>query len=245
MRNSELWLPTKVALTGPDNQLKIPANSKELSPGSTLIATLAAYWYQRNLKLYARGTLLELGCGKMPYRALYANHVENIIATDWPGSLHGQRFVDFSADLTRGIPLSNDAVDTVIASDLLEHIYKPHELLHEIYRIMKPGGYALLNIPFLYWVHEAPHDYYRYTQHALRRMVADSGFNIENLTAFGGHAYVIADIIGKMLQRLPYIGSASARLSQRIVLAIQGNAHTSENYPLMMGLVITKPATTH
>lgn len=34
----------------------------------------------------------------------------------------------------------------------------------------------VLQVPFMWWVHEAPYDYYRYTQYGLRYMFEKAGF---------------------------------------------------------------------
>ena len=99
MRNPDQWKPTKVALAGPAHRpvLRVPAEPGALGAGSTLIATLVARWYQAALATHARGLLLDLGCGAMPYRALYAAQVSDVIGTDWPQSLHQQPHADLFA----------------------------------------------------------------------------------------------------------------------------------------------------
>lgn len=66
---------------------------------------------------------------------------------------------------------------------------------------MKPGGVLLMNVPFHYWIHEAPHDYYRYTEFALRRMLEESGFEMLEMRSIGGALEVITDFLGKFLAR--------------------------------------------
>lgn len=240
MRNTEQWRPTKVNL-GPDGHLRVPGDPASLAAGSTLMATLIARWYREVLAQHARGVLVELGGGRMPYYALYRTLVAETWCTDWPQSLHEQAHADFFSDLNAGLPLRSESADTLLAADVLEHIYRPQALLAEMFRVLKPGGTALVNTPFLYWVHEAPHDYFRYTQHAWARMAADAGFEALRVDAIGGSVCVLADITGKLLHRAPLVGRPLVRAMQRAVLALHAPLPASASMPLFVGAVLRKP----
>lgn len=243
MRHPEQWKPTKVALTGSARRpiLRVPADPSAVGAGSTLIATLVARWYQGTLAVHARGRLLDLGCGAMPYRMLYLPHVDEVIGTDWPQSLHRQPHADLFCDLNAGIPLRDAYADTVVLADVLEHLYRPQALLADVARVLRPGGTLLLNVPFLYGVHEAPHDYHRFTQFALRRMALDAGFELLAVDAIGGSVCVLADIAGKLLNALPLAGPLLARSLQRAILLSLPPLPRSESSPLFIAAVLRKP----
>jgi SAM-dependent methyltransferase len=266
MRNPELWRPTKIAVlsrkvegvslgvrlgvqvagnaadAGPEvPTITAPADPRALAAGSTLIATLVGRWYAMALARHARGALLELGAGALPYHALYRSRVGEVWCTDWPSSFHPQPHADLYCDLNAGIPMRADAVDTVVAADVLEHIYRPQALLAEVFRVLRPGGTALVNTPFMYGVHEAPHDYFRYTPHALARMAADAGFEAVGIDALGGSACVLADIAGKLLQGQGRAGAWLARTLQRALLGLLAPLPRSESSPLVIAAVLRKP----
>ena len=50
------------------------------------------------------------------------------------------------ADATK-IPFENEIFDGVIAMDILEHIPDDTKAMQELYRVLKPGGMAILQIP--------------------------------------------------------------------------------------------------
>lgn len=53
-------------------------------------------------------------------------------------------------------------------------------MLNEAFRILKGGGAMILQVPFMWWVHEAPYDYFRYTHYGLKYMFKKAGFvNVE------------------------------------------------------------------
>jgi SAM-dependent methyltransferase len=246
MRNPESWKPTKFevlpAASDSTPRIRVPADPASLSAGSTLMATLLARWYQQALSRYAQGVLLELGAGALPYYALYRERTTAVWCTDWPQSLHGQPHADLHCDLNAGLPLRHAMADTVLAADLLEHIYRPQALLAEIHRVLRPGGTLLLNMPFMYWVHEAPHDYFRYTPHAVARMAADAGFEALAIDAVGGSLCVLADVAGKLLQSVRGVGPPLARGLQRAVLALQPPLPMSASSPLLVAAVLRRPA---
>lgn len=81
---------------------------------------------------------------------------------------------DIFADASR-LPLHDASIDTVILLEVLEHLRHPAQVLSEIARVLRPGGHLLLTMPFLYPVHDAPHDYQRYTCHGLARELEAAG----------------------------------------------------------------------
>jgi len=49
-------------------------------------------------------------------------------------------------------------------------------MVSEAYRILKPGGALVLQVPWQWWIHEAPHDYFRYTPYGLEHLLNRAGF---------------------------------------------------------------------
>lgn len=71
---------------------------------------------------------------------------------------------------------------------MLEHLREPGKALREIARVMRPQGGVLLSMPFLYPIHDAPHDYQRYTAHGLEREMRAAGLRIDFLQPALGSA---------------------------------------------------------
>ncbi|MNC99814.1 hypothetical protein D3C83_182260 [compost metagenome] len=68
----------------------------------------------------------------MPYFGIYRDLVDGCIAVDWPSSPHGSSYVDVMCDLNDGIALPDACVDTVLCTDVLEHICRPATLWNDI-----------------------------------------------------------------------------------------------------------------
>ncbi|HUF81074.1 MAG TPA: methyltransferase domain-containing protein [Burkholderiales bacterium] len=226
MRHPERWKPTK--FVNYRGRWQGSRDTRELSVASRLAGDLVAEAYARDLPLHVAGRLLDLGCGKAPLHGMLCPHVQDSCCADWPGSRHGSEHVDVFLDLNRPLPFRDCCFRTVLLSDVLEHVYRPLALWREINRVLETGGKLVGNTPFLYWIHEAPHDYYRYTEHALARMAGDAGFRVLVLEPMGGPAAVAADLLAKQLAPLRWIGRYLAQAVQAAAprRAARGSAMT-------------------
>ena len=203
-----------------------------MSISSRLMGDRIAAVYQAHLPRYSRGRLLDLGCGRVPLYGLYRHAVDDVICADWPQSVHGAQFLDVYCDLSKPLPFATASFDVVVLSDVLEHIPSPEALLLEIARLLRPAGVVVLNVPFLYWIHEAPHDYYRYTEFALSRFIKQAGLDTVRLEAIGGLPEVLSDLLAKCFIRLPLVGAAVASALQAMIgfLIYRGIIHREANY---------------
>lgn len=201
MKDEANWRPSKfVQGTGGWTCSRDPAM---VARGSRLNVALLAQAFEAAVAAHCAGRLLDLGCGRVPLYGMYRPHVQAVHCVDWGDSMHPLQHIDRYCDLNEPLPLADAEFDTVILSDVLEHIYRPHALMAEVARVLRPEGKLLLSVPFLYWIHEEPHDYYRYTSHALRRIAGDAGLQVLSLEPVGGGLDVLADMLGKSLARLP------------------------------------------
>jgi len=206
MQNIENWKPSKFIYK--NGKLRASRNKNEVGVSSRLMTDLVAEFYDGQIKKHVKGRLLDLGCGKVPLYEAYKAFVSENICADWENSLHKNEYLDTTIDLNLNKILDfHDAeFDTIILSDVLEHLRYPETILKEMYRIIKDKGKILINVPFYYWLHEEPDDYFRYTSYALESILKESGFEIKELNALGGAPEVLADISAKNIQALPYIG---------------------------------------
>lgn len=161
---------------------------------------------------YARGRLVDLGCGRVPMYLFYRDLAETVTCVDWALSAHNQIHIDVFQDLNEPLSLPDSCADTVVLTSVLEHIYNPRALLGEIYRILAPEGTLILNVPFYYWLHEMPHDYYRYTIFALRRMLTDCGLEVLQEETTGGAPEALCDIVCKL--------TSGSRFASAFLLAV-------------------------
>ncbi|MCX7624806.1 MAG: class I SAM-dependent methyltransferase [Candidatus Sumerlaeaceae bacterium] len=204
MRNCDLWKESKFVFhKGHWRHTKDPS---ELTPASRLIAQLVVEKYETYLPQWAHGRLGDFGCGKVPFYGIYRDRVSAIVCADWPQSLHANPHLDVYCDLNSGLPFRDGVFNCIILSDVLEHLATPSLALAEFNRVLCRGGVLVLNTPFFYWLHETPHDYYRYTEFALRHLLQQAGLSSVTVEALGGSPEIFCDFMAKHLARLPLCG---------------------------------------
>lgn len=197
MKNQDLWKGTKYEKRG--GVFRASLDPKEVSLGSRFMVDLQIQSYTKAIEGHARGRLLDLGCGKVPLYEVYRDFVEENICIDWTDSLHESPHLDFEFDLNQSLPLEGEEFDTIVLTDVLEHIANPDSLWREMTRLLKPGGKVIVGVPFLYWIHEHPHDYYRYTEFRLRKFCEENNLSLLSLEAYGGALEVLVDITSKLI----------------------------------------------
>lgn len=132
--------------------------------------------YIKKYSKYLFGNLVELGCGEAPYKEYFLQFASSYTGIDWENSLHNTK-ADIFSDLNNKIDISDNSVDSIISISVLEHLKEPQVMLDESYRILKHSGVLILQVPWQWWVHEAPHDYFRYTPFGLRYMLKKAGYS--------------------------------------------------------------------
>lgn len=132
-----------------------------------------------------RGKVYDLGCGERPYEEDILKVADKYIGVDWTGTLHNLK-ADIVSDLNKPLPIDSEIADTVTSFQVMEHLCEPQTMLNEAYRILKKDGYIVLTVPFQWWVHEAPYDYFRYTPYGLKYMFEKAGFTDIQVTPSTG-----------------------------------------------------------
>lgn len=143
-------------------------------PYNWLIYDISDKWLESYSKYY-KGTLVDLGCGEAPHKNYFLQYVNKYIGVDWTNTLHNSK-ADIISDLNKKIEIENDFADTIISLSVMEHLCEPQIFLNESYRILKKDGTIILGVPWMWWIHEAPHDYFRYTPYGLKYMFEKAGY---------------------------------------------------------------------
>lgn len=146
---------------------------------------LDTFYLARHLRStlpHLSGRVLDVGCGRKPYRALFAQASDYIGLDVVPGG------ADIVVKTDAAWPLPNDAFDVVFSTQVIEHVENLSHTLREISRVCKPGGRIVLSFPFLYNEHGTPFDYQRFTVHGAARLL---DFDVEVLSAQGGYGSTV------------------------------------------------------
>lgn len=194
MKQQDLWRPSKfVSVKG---RYRASRDPRDVAPTSRLITDRQAVVYEDALRRHARGALLDLGCGRVPLFGVYRDLVTDVVCVDW-ATRGDVSHLDYAVDLNNSIPLPDAQFETILATDVFEHISHPAHLFHEIARLLQVDGVLIAGVPFLYWIHEEPHDYYRYTEFALKQLCEESGLTVLSVEPYGGAPEVVVDTVVK------------------------------------------------
>jgi len=148
----------------------------------------------RVLPRYAGGIVVDLGCGDKPYQSYV--RAKKYIGVDKQGG-------DLRADVLN-LPLKNSYADTVISTQVLEHVTDPQQLLKECYRILKPGGYLVLTAPMNWPLHDVSRDYWRFTEFGLVHLAKETGFEVIDCRPLEGFISVVWQTLAMLIERPTY-----------------------------------------
>ncbi|CAE7702475.1 unnamed protein product, partial [Symbiodinium sp. CCMP2456] len=127
------------------------------------------------------------------FDAMHYNGTEGIAGSVF---LQGYGQIDVVSDIG-SIPLPDESFDLVICTDVLEHVLNPKRAMHEMGRLLKPGGIVLLQVPFGGALHNLPHHYFAGFTHKWFEKVA-SAASLE--VAWGYHFETLARRLQRSLQ---------------------------------------------
>jgi SAM-dependent methyltransferase len=139
-----------------------------------------------------QGSVLDVGCGEMPFREYLPAQVRYLGLDVAEAVSFGMRdHPDIVMFDGVSIPFPDESWDGIICTEVLEHTLEPEALIAEMLRVLRPGGTILITVPFSARVHHAPLDYQRFTRFRLARMLA--GFDSVEVLERGNDLAVIAN----------------------------------------------------
>jgi len=146
---------------------------------------------------YIKGRTIDVGAGLAKYSNAIKEHSSEYIAFD---TMPGKK-IDVVGDVLK-MPFKDISFDTVISTQVLEHVREPWVMVSEISRILKKGGVCILSAPFMAPYHSDPGDYFRYTTEGLKSLF-DKDFEIVECKPYGKNFMVIFEWI-KQVYFSPY-----------------------------------------
>jgi ubiquinone/menaquinone biosynthesis C-methylase UbiE len=161
------------------------------------------YWWYQALRQHvaasirppqSRFSVLDAGCGTGGMLALIRQKFPEADLTGVDESTHAIRLAEarniaakFLPANVRDLPFPEGDFDFVLSLDVLSHAGVDDSLaMHEMYRVLRPGGRLLLNLAafdFLKGAHDCAVDVdRRYTRPQVRALLEGANFRVERLT---------------------------------------------------------------
>ncbi|MFN8094477.1 MAG: class I SAM-dependent methyltransferase [Vicinamibacteria bacterium] len=156
-----------------------------------------------------RGRVLDVGCGGRPYE---------------PFVEPGGRYFGLDAQRTAAsvpdawgsavrLPIADRSIDAVLCTQVLEHVPDPPAVILEAARVLRPGGRLILTAPQAWCLHEAPHDYFRFTRYGLEALCRSAGLAPELVRPQGGFGAGIGTSL------IMFVGTLALRGVSRLAAA--------------------------
>ncbi len=159
------------------------------------------------------GKVLDIGCGFFAQKFPFGSAVAYI------GLDISDRARDVKGD-AHCLPFGDGVVDWVLLVGVLEHVEDPAHVLAEAWRVLKPGGYGYIAVPFLQMEHAA-HDYWRWTRQGFTRVLTGQGFVVEEMVTNGGFLLVLEYLLWHRLREAIRERSLQALAILPLKVAIQ------------------------
>jgi SAM-dependent methyltransferase len=175
------------------------ANDREpkiTSKGYLLLSRLSKL-LKRGVEKYlleSNATILDVGCGKKPYQPFLLGKNILYIGID----LDSNSLTDILCDGEK-LPFKESCFSACLCIQVLEHVNELRTVLDEMFRVLKSGGLLFLSTPGNWPVHGAPHDYWRWTEHGLKKLLID--FHIHEFYKCGDPAVSIIQLLALFIPR--------------------------------------------
>jgi len=125
---------------------------------------------------------------------------------------------DYVADVSDKTFFSKfqDNFDAVVLIEVLEHVPNYVDALENVYSVLKPGGKIIASTPWIIPLHDAPHDYHRFTLYEISRMLFNANFENSLIESRGNFfdSKVCLSLRGFFFRKWIY------RLSALVILSI-------------------------
>ncbi len=187
------------------------------------VLTRALYWARdirsrrlfKSLRRYCRGAVLDVGGSDF---CLTIAH-EGVPFDAWTvleidrQSLPTTTDPRFRLEVGDGCAMTfaDDNYDTVVNIQVLEHVFEPNAMMHEMCRVLRPGGHLIMLIPQTSTLHMLPHHYYNFTRFWIQEALRRNGMEQIELQPIGGAwSSMASHLLYLVLQSLRARGMSTA-----------------------------------
>lgn len=174
---------------------------RSIGPKSLLVNKIA---YDRLISYssrYLRGRLIDIGCGEKPLQKYVSHYIAEHVGVDHEGTFHDRSKVDRFGS-AYNLPFEAESFDSALCTAVLEHLEEPELAIRECFRVLKPGGFAIYSVPFIWHLHEEPRDFFRYSRYGLDYLFKKAGFEVVEIEALSGFWATFGQLLVYNIYRL-------------------------------------------
>jgi SAM-dependent methyltransferase len=89
--------------------------------------------------------------------------------------------------------------DAIILAEVLEHVQHPRVACRKIYDALRPCGRLIMTTPFIFPIHDQPHDYWRFTRYGLEHLLREAGFSAPIIKERNGWGEAITVLLWRVV----------------------------------------------
>lgn len=134
--------------------------------------------FKRNGKAYIEGLILDVGGGLSPFQKYVKDG--RFITIDYNSHVN-PTIIGAAACL----PFKSNSFDSVLCTEVLEHVEEPGVCIKEMKRVLKDKGYMYITVPMIWCLHYEPYDFYRFTKYGITYLLNRERFNIVRVEPIG------------------------------------------------------------
>jgi SAM-dependent methyltransferase len=173
----------------------VPTRPEEIDS----LVNFSAYWRddwvaQKAATVPAGAKVLDAGAGQCRYKPLFAHtsyHAQDFAQYEGSGDGPLQETwnyapLDYVCDITQ-IPVEDGSFDTVLCTEVLEHVPDPISALRELCRVTREGGSLILSAPLGSGVHQEPYHFYGgFSPYFYEKFLNEFGCEVVEIKPIGG-----------------------------------------------------------
>jgi SAM-dependent methyltransferase len=206
---------------------------------------LAAFFEGARTQLSGK-QILDYGAGTSPYAPIAAAIGARLLPADIGKAQPGGVLIHPDGR----IDLSDDSVDGLISTQVLEHVPDVAGYLNEAMRVLLPGAPMFLSTHGDWVLHRVPTDFRRWTIDGLRYECEKAGFEIESIESAVGilasSTHLRSSVAGRLLERSPLLSwlkpivflAANLRMGLEDLVT---PAHAMATHPQLLLVTARKP----
>ena len=155
-----------------------------------------------NIRLH--GTSLEFGAISNRDKT-FSNFVKGTSKFHYTNKDSNKKLKIYYSDLTRKLKIPTKKYDNVLFFNVLEHLPEYKLVFSEIYRIIKKEGNFIGSVPFIYQIHGAPRDYFRFSREFLESHLNKYKFKKVKIKSLGFGPFIASySLLYSYLRYLPF-----------------------------------------
>ena len=164
-----------------------------------------------NVALY--GPSIEFGATNNKNKT-FSNFVKGESRFHYSNKISNKKFKIFYSDLTKKLKIPSRKYNNVLLFNVLEHLPEYKLAFSEIFRIIKKGGSFIGSIPFIYQIHAAPNDYFRFSKQFIELNLKKNKFKKIKVKALGFGPFTASySLLYPYLQYLPLLSQTCLLLA--------------------------------